>query len=592
MSWFSSVVIAVLTAIFSAVVGGLIAARAVVWYRVSSFEGGSGYFTVSVALGAMIAGLLVGLVMARVIAAGASPSFVKALGLSWVIVAVLGGLSAATSRALADIPPTIAGEELMLMVEVRWPKSQTTSPASDTILRRIDLGMLSGNSVRTSKQGPLWTEDAHEEEGRWITPGAVELFSARGKRVVSVEPAIANANALVLPMPASPTEANFAWSEWLPRAGDVPSSNPNAFSYRFKVVPRSQPSRIETIGPFEIGTVASAYFVGNIIDGQYVMTGTATFNVRFGDQRLFTNASSVATLPGTPTALLVQGSAPNIQAGCLLVQDPGVVTGVANCGSLMRAEPFTNDDAWRAAAKLLPVVQGRVDRTTFMHEGEYLFTDAIFDTKTRTTRPSGPTTYQMGFNSSVEPFGISPSGHNYARLGFAENQGDTPALLIFNTDWQPPYLVPIDRTKMRYPGYVGVNSTWMLNYYEWKQAPDGRETLELRPNATPLPNRGVMHAESDGALVYDISGTDARMVRALGDFLVSEFHAVRAPDDTVPDHFSGHIENVKVTVFANETSKSTALFLERGSNSDLVQRVSTAFNKLLATGKYDALFTY
>ena len=43
MSWFSSVVIAVLTAIFSAVVGGLIAARAVVWYRVSSFAERTAY---------------------------------------------------------------------------------------------------------------------------------------------------------------------------------------------------------------------------------------------------------------------------------------------------------------------------------------------------------------------------------------------------------------------------------------------------------------------------------------------------------------------------------------------------------------------
>ncbi|MEP6833634.1 MAG: hypothetical protein ABJB74_09575 [Gemmatimonas sp.] len=121
MSWTSSIVIAALTAIFSAIVGGLIAARAVVWYRISSFEGGSGYFTILIALGAMIAGLVIGLVVARLIAAGASPGFVKALGLSWLIAAAIGGAAAATSRALADIPPTIAGEALMERVP-QWCK--------------------------------------------------------------------------------------------------------------------------------------------------------------------------------------------------------------------------------------------------------------------------------------------------------------------------------------------------------------------------------------------------------------------------------------------------------------------------------------
>ncbi|MEP6780463.1 MAG: hypothetical protein ABJC26_11285, partial [Gemmatimonadaceae bacterium] len=183
-------------------------------------------------------------------------------------------------------------------------------------------------------------------------------------------------------------------------------------------------------------------------------------------------------------------------------------------------------------------------------------------------------------------------GHNYARLGYMPNQQDTPALLIFSTDSLPQYLVPIDRTATRYPGYVGLNSTWMLNYYEWKQTPDGHEKLELRANAIPLPNRGVMRAESDGTLVYDIYGTGGPMVRALGEFLVSEFHAVRAADDTASDRFKGRIENIEVTVFANESSHSTAMYLERGKSSELVKRISTAFNKVLATGKYDNLFTY
>ncbi|MDQ6610804.1 MAG: hypothetical protein M3Y64_00105, partial [Gemmatimonadota bacterium] len=114
MTWLGSIAIAVLTAVFSAVVSGFIATRAVVWYRVSSFEGGSGYFVIFIALAAFAGGLVLGLTIARFVAGGASPSFAKGLGFSLLSVSLLSSVVAATSRALADIPPVLNGEQLML----------------------------------------------------------------------------------------------------------------------------------------------------------------------------------------------------------------------------------------------------------------------------------------------------------------------------------------------------------------------------------------------------------------------------------------------------------------------------------------------
>ena len=50
MSWLASIVVSLLTAAVGLMLGGYLASLAVGWYRVSSFEGASGYFVVAFAL--------------------------------------------------------------------------------------------------------------------------------------------------------------------------------------------------------------------------------------------------------------------------------------------------------------------------------------------------------------------------------------------------------------------------------------------------------------------------------------------------------------------------------------------------------------
>src|SRR5512138_176683 len=59
MSWLASLAIALATAAGGLVLGGYLASLAVGWYRVSSFEGGSGYFVVVFALLGFGVGLVV-----------------------------------------------------------------------------------------------------------------------------------------------------------------------------------------------------------------------------------------------------------------------------------------------------------------------------------------------------------------------------------------------------------------------------------------------------------------------------------------------------------------------------------------------------
>ena len=65
MSWLTSIVIALATAVAGAVAGGYVAALAADWYRVSSFEGKSGFMIVAVGLLAGLGSLVLSLVVCR-----------------------------------------------------------------------------------------------------------------------------------------------------------------------------------------------------------------------------------------------------------------------------------------------------------------------------------------------------------------------------------------------------------------------------------------------------------------------------------------------------------------------------------------------
>ncbi|HET7217021.1 MAG TPA: hypothetical protein VFJ02_03200, partial [Vicinamibacterales bacterium] len=105
MGWLASVVVGIITALVAMVASGLVAGLAVDWYRISSFEGGAGYFVVFMALFGLLAGFVFGLITSRVVAARPRPGFLKALAASCGVIAGILGVIAGTARLLADIPP-------------------------------------------------------------------------------------------------------------------------------------------------------------------------------------------------------------------------------------------------------------------------------------------------------------------------------------------------------------------------------------------------------------------------------------------------------------------------------------------------------
>jgi hypothetical protein len=169
--------------------------------------------------GGGIAGLIVGFITARIIAANYGPGFAKELGGALGVVLVIAGFALLLCRLGADVPPKIDGLTLNLEVEFRFPIStDTTKPpiVGDEWVFQLD--SLSGHTRRSYRTGRIQTNTMRLESGRWIVPTEVFLFTERGQRSAVLARAGTNeAFGFLLPLPRRPNAGFETWSDWLPR---------------------------------------------------------------------------------------------------------------------------------------------------------------------------------------------------------------------------------------------------------------------------------------------------------------------------------------------------------------------------------------
>lgn len=220
------------------VCGGFVASKCVRWYRISSFEGGSGYFVVFMALLGAAAGLITGLVTAGVMKPDGAAAHWGMAGTAAGAVLVIAAFILMSCRLMADIPPRLGGRELLLEVEIKLPAGMKPPPAGDTKDHTLTLHSVAGRTVRKSKSGQWLPELARLEDGRWIVPGSAHLFTERGNRSLSVRLHAEDVIGYLIRLPARPGRKYLEWSEWGPRPRPPhppwPESKP---SYRFRIQP-------------------------------------------------------------------------------------------------------------------------------------------------------------------------------------------------------------------------------------------------------------------------------------------------------------------------------------------------------------------
>ncbi|MBL7946781.1 MAG: hypothetical protein JNN32_12020 [Flavobacteriales bacterium] len=223
----------------------LIANACVSWFRLGYSDGASGLLQGYAGVVGALVGLVIGFITARMVAAFCGPGFLNEAAGALGMVLLIAGLVALRLRLHADIAPTIGGQELNLEVEFRFPNTRSAKqpPTAHGDAWEMVLGSYSGELRRKAKQGSILTEHARQENGQWIVPAEVHLFTERGRREVMIGQASdPNAARFVLPVPRRPGRKFERWSDWLPeRQANGRSSLPAGMSCRFRVqrIPKS-----------------------------------------------------------------------------------------------------------------------------------------------------------------------------------------------------------------------------------------------------------------------------------------------------------------------------------------------------------------
>ena len=593
MTWLSSFFVGALTAVVGLFVSGFLASLAVGWYRISSFEGGSGYFVVGMALLGGIIAFVIGLVAARVlaasaIAASASPSFLKALAISLGIVLAANGAVAGAARALAHIPPEIDGEELLLHFELKWPESDRTDPRTLPGLPSAALGAASGGTVGKQEEGVLLVEDARLEEGRWVVPGAVRVFTSRGERILMLAVGENSLAGFLVPLPSHPGPKEREWSVWMPRPRDGAPPLEDGFRYRWRVVKTSEPFRFQSSGPFEIATSAT-YFFTTAETKRRSAQSLLRVSFRGSPVEGMEEVSAVAEVHAPMPALLVAGAkgGEGTSRCVLLVADGDSLTrrDAGACQSQIEGRFLTNDQKLFTESRAEAPPRGWLDRTTFTRPGLYRLDAAILDTRTLAVTP-------FAFPPDVYPpekpgiLAVSPDERSVVYLSHEE-------ATIGVTDFvaNRSYTVPIDRARMRYGAPDRLDPDWLAHHFKWERGSGGTDSLVARPDLTPLPHRGDLTLGKPGEYQSWTIAPGSEKVRDLVlASLVSELGGELLPQRETSVTRQVRIDGKEVDVFLQDPEYVNVSMYSPGGDPVLMARVAAALDAVLATRKHDALF--
>jgi hypothetical protein len=264
MNWGATIGTGVLGAIVGAAGMFSLALLWVRWFRVSSFEGKSGFFVVGLALVGGIAGLVIAMVAARIGRASLGPgasAWASQLGVG--VGAVVGGLLLVlgVSYLQADLEPDLGGQGVALAWEVRLAKVGSASagapPEGHTDPREWRDDELSLELVSVRGRAPTGSEKAvfdraafRQEGGQWVLPARVNLFTSKGSLCVNLSlggrregfwPPIVASGASVQ---AAAKGAEPPWSAWYrTNESREKATDSEATMYRFRFVQAERATR-------------------------------------------------------------------------------------------------------------------------------------------------------------------------------------------------------------------------------------------------------------------------------------------------------------------------------------------------------------
>jgi hypothetical protein len=229
MGWLLSLSSAVVAAIAGCLLAFYIGEKCVTWYRISSFEGGSGYAVIFMSLGGLLAGFLVGLAVSKSFGTG----FLHGTGLALATVIAISGAVYVLARLGGDVPPELNGDTLHLQVEMRMAPGWQPSHLAQAGRNYCLLTSLAGNQRRRPRYGTLDFKNATQQDGRWIVPCQVDIHSTRSPLLVGLQLGKKTELEFVSPLPSHPTAAHEQWTPW--SSTGFPQTQASGYEYRVRV---------------------------------------------------------------------------------------------------------------------------------------------------------------------------------------------------------------------------------------------------------------------------------------------------------------------------------------------------------------------
>ena len=241
MSWLITIVAGVLGSLAAGAGMFAIAFLWVKWFQISSFEGASGYFIVGLALLGAVVGLVLSIMVARVAHVQIGREWYIQIGAAIVAVATSLLIVLAISYLQADLTPDLGGQDIVVVWEVRLPKEIDTTFPDNADPRewndeelRLQLVSVVGGTSGLSGEASFDRKAFSLENGQWILPARVPLFTSKGDLCVNLKLA-GRDDGFWPPFKPTLSPSYIQWSGWLRTANSTEASDDSsATMYRFK----------------------------------------------------------------------------------------------------------------------------------------------------------------------------------------------------------------------------------------------------------------------------------------------------------------------------------------------------------------------
>jgi hypothetical protein len=235
-----------LVTIFAGLLGSLTAGAGIIaiaslwvkWFRISSFEGASSYFVVGLGLLGAVVGFILSIIVARVAHAQIGLQWYIQIGTAFAAVAASLLLVLAISCLNVDLTPDSGGQGIVVVWEIRLPEEVgiafpgKADPGewTDEELRLQLVSVVSGKSG----EAVFDREAFHLDDGQWILPARVSLFTSKGELCVNLSLA-GLSDGFWPPVMPTPSPSYFQWSAWsrTNNSNETPDDS-SAVMYRFK----------------------------------------------------------------------------------------------------------------------------------------------------------------------------------------------------------------------------------------------------------------------------------------------------------------------------------------------------------------------